>query len=257
MFYSSGRKTDALVIYGLGAPVVPDSGNLPDAPIILNFDTDLLVPDYIGYGRSGGRFTPKNCIRTFLLLYEQLTNGCIAHNYYENIQIKLKYKRIIFIGRSFGGTYLPLLPRFNNKIGELGIIYPAVDNKSCGSIEGEESNEDFMRSMREDGYHYLYRGILNPIWSKHLINEDGLSPMDNIPYLSDARLFIGHGKEDRVIHFSKSVNYFEKIKGFFPDRLAQFKLNLYPETGHTFETSNPACQDLLKWLNVKKLTSNS
>src|SRR3989344_7754265 len=77
VFYTvPGRKTKRIVVYGIGAPVPPDDGKLSDAATILNHDTDLFVPDYIGYGRSQGRFTPKNCVKTFLDLYKALSGGC-------------------------------------------------------------------------------------------------------------------------------------------------------------------------------------
>lgn len=243
-------KTDIAVVYGLGAPVVPDSGNLPDAPYILKYPVDLFVPDYIGYGRSGGVFTPKNCIKTFLLLHKWLKKGCLGINHYENLKLGLKYKRIIFIGRSFGGTYVPLLPRYNPEIQELGLIYPAVDNASCGSVSGEETNEDFMRAMKSDGYRYLYRGIHSPDWTKHLNNEDGLSPMDNIKHLKKAKLFIGHGKQDKCIHYSKSQIYYRKILQSFPDKNDRFVFKLYPDSGHEPKTSNKATVDFLKWLKL-------
>lgn len=181
-----------------------------------------------------------------------LEKGCIGLNHYENKRLKLFYPRIIFIGRSFGGSYVPLLPRFDKRIKELGLIYPAVDNKSCGSIKGEESNEDFIRAMKLDGYHHLYRGILSEGWKKHLNGEDGLLPIDNIDYLQSTRLFIGHGRKDRCIHYSKSVAYFQKIMERFPQRKNQFMLKLYPKTGHNPQTSNVAVKDFLNWLGVKE-----
>ena len=112
ILYTTGGKKKNVIIYGIGAPIPPDNGNLPDAPIILRYNADLFVPDYIGYGRSDGKFTPKNCINTFIFLFDAFSNGCTTKNYYENKSYWLKYKRVIFIGRSFGGTYIPLLPRF-------------------------------------------------------------------------------------------------------------------------------------------------
>jgi len=220
--YTRRKLSDTLVIYGIGAPITPDNGNLPDAEIIGRYSVDIFVPDYIGYGRSDGIFTPKNCIKTFLYLYDWFSVGCVGRNAYLDTKIRLKYKRIIIIGRSLGGTYVPLLPRFNNEINELAIFYPVVDSKSCGSVKGEETNADFLRSMKEDGYHHLYRGILEKNWLKHLENEDDLSPMDNIAYLEKAKLFVAHGKKDECINFSKSLIYFQKIVQKFPNKKNQF-----------------------------------
>lgn len=246
--YYTKKRSDAVIIYGIGAPISPDSGNLPDAPIILDKGVEIFVPDYIGYGRSDGVFTPRNCIKTFLELYDKLTDGCVGINFYSMEKVKLKYKRVLVVGRSLGGAYVPLLPRFNKEIKEMAILCPTVDQKAQGEHKGEESNEDFLRSMKKDGYYHLYRGILSKVWEKHLENEDGLSPMDNIKYLKEAKLFIGHGKKDKCIHYSKSVKYFEKIKSKFPDRKSQFVLKLYPTGDHGSSTTNPAIKDFIDWI---------
>lgn len=250
VYYTTGSLSQSLVVYGIGAPIPPDNGTLPDAPVILSRNLDLFVPDYLGYGRSGGVFTPLNCIKTFLELYKAFKEGCVGVNHYESTQLELKYQRIIFVGRSFGGTYVPLLPRFNKDIRELAVFCPVVDSKSCGSIGGEESNDDFLRSMKDDGYRYLYRGILDKKWQDHLENKDDLSPMDNIQYLKRAKLFIAHGEEDKCVHFSKSVAYYQKIIKTFPDKKDSFVLKLYPRGDHGPKTTNPAARDFLRWLKV-------
>lgn len=250
MHYSTKMYSDTLIIYAIGAPIPPDSGTLPDAPFLLRFGTDIFVPDYLGFSRSDGKFTPKNCINTFLLLFKAFKKGCLAKNAYEKLTIKLKYKRIIFIGRSFGGTFIPLLPRFNPGIKEIAIFAPVVDSKSCGSIKGEETNEDFLKSMKYDGYKHLYRGILDKVWIDNLENKDGLSPMDNVRYLENTKLFIAHGKRDKCVHYSKSKKYYEKILEVFPKRKKQFKLKLYSKGKHDFTTTNKASRDFLKWLNL-------
>lgn len=250
MYYSCGVKTDKIVVYGIGAPIPPDAGNLPDAPVIRSFGYDVFVPDYIGYGRSDGVFTPENCIKTFTLLFDQFTKGCQAKNSYAGKSRNFKYERIAMIGRSLGGTYVPILPRFDQRIKDLAIVCPVVDNKSCGSIPGEETNDDFMKAMSDDGYHYLYRGILDPLWTKHLNGEDDLSPLDNINSLSEARLFIGHGVKDSIVHYSKSLEYYEQIVKAFPDNKGQFKLQLYEEGRHDKTTTNPAVVDFLSWINT-------
>lgn len=252
IYYFTKKRSQTLVIYGSGAPVVPDNGTLSDSPFIMQYDCDLFVPDYIGFGRSDGVFTPKNCLKTFLTLFKCFTKGCYGYNSSLKEKFYLKYDRIIFIGRSLGGTYVPILPLFDNKITELGLIFPAVDNPSSGSIEGEETNEDFMRAMGSDGYKNLYRGILSRGWWRHLRGEDGLSPMDNISCLSNAKLFLGHGKKDKCIHYSKSQKYFDQIIQVFPKKRGHFKLMLYENGGHDQITSNRACHDILKWFGIKK-----
>lgn len=248
MYYRSGKMTDTLVIYGRGAPVAPDNGNLPEAVVLNEYSVDMLVPDYIGNGRSGGRFMPLNCIKTFLILFEQIQKGCIATNYYQKQKFRLKYRRIIFVGRSFGGTYVPLLPRYNPQITDLAVIFPAIDNPSCGSIPGEESNQDFMNAMLQDGYRYLYRGIGSQIWQDHLEGKDDLLPAMNIKYLKYCRIFIGHGKKDTLIHYSKSAKYFQLLQAKL--KKDQSTLVLYPQSGHDNQTAIDALRDCLDWFKV-------
>lgn len=243
------NPTKNLVVFGIGAPMVPDSGILPNAATILQHNADIFVPDYIGYGRSDGIFTPENCIETFVRLYRNFTDGSNASNSYNSVQTHLQYDRVIIAGRSFAGTYIPVLPRFEPAIKELGIFYPVVDSKNCGSEPGEETNEQFLKSMREDGYHHIYRGILDPKWTDHLENRDNLSPMDNMQYLKDTRLFIGHGKKDPVVSWKKSVRYYDLLVQTHPDKANQFMIHIYEEGGHDAATAVPATQDMLQWLD--------
>jgi len=250
MYYSNGKKHKTIIVYGIGAPLVPDSGQLPDAPIIMNYNVDLFVPDYFGYGRSEGRFTPKNCIKTFTYLFEKLKQGAYGVNCYAKKKRFFQYRRIIFIGKSLGGTYIPLLPRYNQQIKELALFCPVVDSKLCGSIKGEETNALFLKSMKKDGYHHLYRGINSSVWKKHLENNDDLSPMDNIKYLKDARLFIAHGKLDSCVHYSKSVAYYNKLIRWYGSG-HQYKIKLYPKGAHDKTTTNFAVKDFLDWILSK------
>jgi hypothetical protein len=249
-YYSCGQKTNTLIIYGIGGPTVPDSGRLADSEIILKKGIDIFVPDYLGFGRSDGKFSPLNCIKTLLICYEMFKNGCEAINFYQNKKIKLKYSQIIFIGKSLGGGYVPLLPKFNPEIKNLGLFCPAIDNKSAGQFKNEESNQDFLRTIELGGYHHLYRGISLSEWKRHLENEDGLAPVDNILALKKVKLFIAHGKKDTVINFSKSVKYYQAILTTFPEKTSEVKLKLYPKGDHGQSTTKLAIKDLLNWFNL-------
>lgn len=254
VFYTvPGRNTKRLVIYGIGAPLPPDDGNLSDASVILDYDTDLYVPDYIGYGRSEGIFTPMNCIETFLCLYDAFKKGCTAVCNYADLKKELQYDEIHFIGRSFGGTYVTLLPRFNKKITNICAIFPVVDWTNIGKSKGhpEETVEGFYKALVDDGYQYLYRGVLNPMWRKHFAGGDDLNPLENIKYLEHATVFIGHGKKDTNIYYGNSVNFYNKILKTFPNKKDQFTLKLYPYD-HSKKTSNSVVIDYFKKMKSKK-----
>lgn len=253
VYYPCGIKTATILVWAIGGPTVPDNGDLPAAPLILNREIDVFVPDYMGFGRSDGVFTPLNCINSLLSVYKYLTNGITGVCSYNMSKVYLKYKRVIFVGKSLGGAYVPLLPKFNKKIKEIGVFCGAVDQSEQGKVEGEETNEDFVRTIENGGYKYLYRGFIKnkKLWLGHLNDLDGLSPMDNIRYLKEAKLFIAHGKKDSVVHCSKAVKYYEAIKKNFPGSLKQFKIKLYQNGDHGVSTTNKATKDFLDWIKVK------
>lgn len=245
-FYTSDKQTNSIVIYAIGAPLTGDMGKLVTAPMLLSRGFDIFVPDYIGYCRSEGKFTPKNCIKTFLESYEYVRGGQ-AIDVRTGEKLRMSYKNVLFIGSSFGGAYVPLLPRFNPKIKNLAMLYPVTDYNLCGTMKGEESINDFMRSM-EYGYKYLYRGIMHPIWQKHFKNQDGLSPIDNLDFLKNAKVFIAHGKKDKCINYQQSLRYFDFLKKQHPQSIENYKLVIYPQGAHDKTTSIPAVRNLCQWL---------
>ena len=99
MFYHGKSRVRTLLVYGLGAPVVPDNGLLPEADVVMKYQADLFVPDYIGYGRSDGKFTPMGCINTFLNLYEGFAKGCVGKNYYSRKNFGTRPKFFLQEGR--------------------------------------------------------------------------------------------------------------------------------------------------------------
>lgn len=252
IYYSCGEKTDTVIVWAMGGPSVPDNGNLSGASIVLEKGIDIFVPDYIGFGRSDGEFTPMNCIKTLLNSYDLLTKGCTGICYYDMTKVKLKYKRVIFACKSLGGAYVPLLPRFNKNIKEIAIFCGALDQSEQGKVKGEETNEDFIRTIVQGGYKYLYRGFVEnkKLWEDHLYDKDDLSPMDNIEYLADSKVFIAHGKKDLCIDYSKAVNFYNKLLTTFPNKKKQFKLNLYKNGGHDSKTTKPGLRAFLKWIQV-------
>lgn len=253
MFYSvAGRKTDQVVIYGIGAPLPPDAGELSDAKVALTCGADVFVADYIGYGRSEGVFTPLNCVKTFSDIYDALKNGVEGRNNYESKTRYLKYKSIHCMGRSFGGIYVLLLPKINPAISNICSIFPVVDWKSLGKdkTHPEETVDGFLKAMTDDGYQYLYRGILKSEWKKHFHGDDDLNPIDNIGSLKNVRVFLGHGKQDFNIYYGNTEKFYKKLIEVFPKKTDQFKLKLYP-FGHSSQTSNLAVKDYFKWINSR------
>ncbi len=244
------RLTDNIAIFGIGVPRLPDNGTLDEAKTILNHDTDLFVPDYIGYGRSDGEFSPTNVINTFLTLYDCFKLGTQAKCSYLNLKKYLRYKNIYIIGRSFGASYALLLPKFNNEIKNICSIFPITNWSIVGKIPEEETVKNFYDAINKDGYKYLYRGILNKVWIKQFSGLDGLSPIENIKYLKNTKIFIGHGIKDKNINYNQSKDYFNKIQETFPDKKNQFVFKTY-QSGHDSKTSIKAIKDYFKFIDLK------
>lgn len=252
-FYNNGDRTNTIVVFAWGAPATMDNGRSQEAKTALQFKTDVFIPDYIGNGRSDGVFTPMNCVRTLLDLHDAFKEGCIGVNHGANIKKRLKYNRVIFIGESFGGRWIPLLPRFRPGARELGIFYGAVDVTKYGTIQPEESIADFFKAMRDDGYGHIYRGVLRKNWISHLANKDGLAPIHNIEHLKSAKVFIAHGSGDTDINVLRAKEYYERIVELLPNQAGKsIVLRIYEGKEHGIETAEPAIVDFLEWLRVER-----
>lgn len=247
IYSSKNYKSDTVVIYAIGAPIMPDFGNLPDAPLITSMSADVFAPDYYGYGRSDGTFTPSGCMQTLVDAHRFLQEGCKAKNTYDMQQTELHYRKVLFIGRSFGANFTALLPRYSPiPVESIALVSPCIDNKSQGSIPGEETNELFLESMERDGFHHVYRGILDPVWKDHLWGKDEYDAMEHVEHLGNTRVFIGHGKNDPVVHHSKSERYYKRLMERFPMQRNQYRFSQF-DGGHGSDTTTPASFHFLKW----------
>lgn len=252
-FYTRGtRRKRNIVIWGKGAPTVPDNGGMLFAPAVLARNCDLFVFDYIGNGRSEGAFTPMNCVRTFLVLFDAFSRGCTGTEYYSMKRFRLKYRRVIPAGHSFGGRFLPQLHRFDKRIKEIGIFSSAMDTAKYGDLgKPEEKVTDFNRVMKNAGYAHLYRGILSKEWQRHWANKDSLAPANCIKDVKEVKVFIAHGKKDLSINYVRSKEYYNRIAAMFPEKAGKtLVLKIYPGD-HGPKTTIPAVKDFLKWIKVK------
>lgn len=249
VLYKRPSKTNTIVILGKGAPSVPDNGGNPIADVAIANGSDVFIPDYIGNGRSEGRFTPMNCVRTFLVLYDGFVKGCTGTDYFNMRKMKLKYGRVIPAGTSFGGRFLPALHRFNNNIKEICILYSAMDVTKYGNLGvHEESHADFNRTMEKAGYRHLYRGIMSKEWERHWFNKDSIAPVNCIRNLKDVDVFMAHGMLDEDINYRRSVEYYNRITGMFPEKKGKTAvLELYKNGTHGPETGKLGLRDFFKW----------
>lgn len=65
-FYQSANPNGKLMVVAIGAPNLIDVGALRNASLLTDAGYDVLVPEYYGFCRSEGEFTPMNSIETLL-----------------------------------------------------------------------------------------------------------------------------------------------------------------------------------------------
>ena len=75
-----------------------------EAALLTTAGFDLIRPEYYGYARSDGLFSPKNCIQTVYDTIQICKQQVSVLSIYEDEQFILPvYEEIIIIGHSYGG----------------------------------------------------------------------------------------------------------------------------------------------------------
>ncbi len=244
-YYKSKIKTGTLIIVAIWAPNLMDIDSLRNADILTNAWYDVVTPEYYGFCRSLGRFTPKNSIKTLIDTKNFFTNW-VATDVYSWEKVKLKYKKFIFIGMSYGWWVVPLLPQFDKTINNIALFYPVIDyNSFWKRWVTEETVEDFLNSIKR-WFKKIYSWINLPIWTKHFQDKTDLIPINNIKYLKNTNIFLAHGTEDKSIYYKKTREYYEKLKNY------NIKWNyIYKEyiwLWHWTDTMRKASYDFVEWL---------
>ena len=146
-----------LAIYLWWAPSLPASMD-SEAKVLTKKWFDLVRPEYYGYGRSDGFFSPKNCIQTVYDTLQVFRGQWTILSVYENAELaEICYDEIILIGVSFGGWIASIVPKFDNQIKEVVLLYPWFGYDDMNQLwYPEESDEDFLRVLLV-WYKHLYR----------------------------------------------------------------------------------------------------
>ena len=248
-FYRAKNPLHKLIIVWIWAPNLVDVDNLRNAYILTDAWYDVIVPDYYGFCRSEGKFTPMNSIRTFLDT-KKFFSDWIATNVYTWENFKISYKDFIFLGLSYGWGAALLLPKFDKTIKKIWVFYPITNYTSLGKYWGkEETVEDFLNSINL-WFKKIYKWINLPVWEKHFEDKTNLIPLENIKYLKNTTLFLAHGTKDISICYEKTKEFYEKLKKLNPQ--GNYCCNLYENLWHGKETMIPATIDFIKRLDSHK-----
>src|SRR3990167_7002200 len=104
------KGNEAGVIFCAGGPFMGDNGMNPlFSEISKEHGISIIVPDYLGSGRSGKDiFDIKNSVETIAQCEEFLVGNKSFRNCWENTDEKLNLNEIFIVGHSWGGTMASL-----------------------------------------------------------------------------------------------------------------------------------------------------
>ncbi len=213
--YQNEKKADTVVIYAKGGPGLGDKGQNEGWPVARRFGYDLLIPDYIGFCRSDGEFSFRSCIETFYEC-EDFANGKLqATDAETGITFSVKYKNIILIGSSWGGSMVPFLEKYRKSgINTIGMIKPVTDWTSQGRTKDPEEDTVMTNKQVDLVWTHLYRGYHNSEWPEIFTNKHlpEFNPVDQTAMLAGKQVLVVHGTEDDVVNYKKTVKYYGELK---------------------------------------------
>jgi hypothetical protein len=244
-------KIKKAVIHAKGGPSLGDEGNSPLWEVAKKHQWALFVPDYIGYCRSAGTFSFRNCVYT-LYEAEDFLRGCKKGIIVETGKtIQLKCEEILLIGSSWGGAIVPFLEKYkHSKIKVVGLIKPVLDWKSQGRTNFPE--EDVIKTNRSivRGWLNIYRGYKKSEWPA--IFKKGLreyNPLDNLHLLKEKIIFLCHGEKDEVVNWRKSYSFYQALKRKYPKIKIFWKL--FKNQDHSSKMTAVGLGYILKKLSSK------
>ena len=200
------------MVYLSGAPTVP-SDKSQEALLVAKSWFDLISPDYYGYGRSDGFFSPKNCIQTAYDTLQTFRQQIPVISVYSPDELFLPcYDEIIILWASYGGWIATAMPKYDELIKEIVLLYPWFASEDTNTLwYPEEDDEMFLRQFLL-GYKSLYRfeDIVSPF--DGLISLWALNPRDDLSYLKDTKIFVWHGTADDVIRSGRSRQFVDNLR---------------------------------------------
>ena len=213
-YQKEGNTKLAIILWW--APELPSLSE-NEAKIIGKSWFDLVRPDYYGYGRSDGFFSPKNCIQTAYDTLQVFRDQWIILSVYEDEELAtVHYDEIVIIGLSFGSWIVSILPKFDDHIKEVVLLYPWLGYDDMNQLwYPEESDEEFLRLLLV-WYKNLYRFADGTDPYESMLEIDEFNSTINASHLENKKIFVWHGTGDDVIWSWRSKAFVEKLKEMNP-----------------------------------------
>lgn len=250
------RIKDKEIVYELVEP--PKDKNLKKGIIIFpgmpnqprNEDSDALAsegfyvlePRYIGSWESYGNFNIDNCIKT-VISAEKLFKKGFAIECWGNKKIEWDIDEIIILSSSFGSSIvLSILHRLNTK--KFICLAPLTNlNEHNKTKEIEEQDLKQLGEFIKRGFENAFRGFDLSDWNKFVEGKSNANPIKIIELLKNKKMFLAHGKEDPAIHYSRTQEYYDKIKDG-----NEVELKFYEGVGHGKQIKKASFRDVLDWI---------
>lgn len=213
--YHNSLGNTKLIIRCSGMPGLPDD-NDPAFSLLQKSWYDVVKPDYYGYARSGGLFTPSWCVQTVLDTAETFRQGRIF-DVWGNQELTVSYDEIVLVWSSFGGWVACMAPKFDATIKEVVLCYPWFPNQNFGQIwYAEETIEEYQRQCR-DWYTGVIRRWDESAWEQLYSWVGEFSILSECKHLKNVSLFLWHGTADECIHYSRTRDFCEQLKTLNPN----------------------------------------
>lgn len=200
-----------LVVWLGWAPGLPSPAH-DDAQILANWGFDLIRPDYYGHARSEGIFSPQNCIQTAYDTIQTFSERLSTISIYTPTEIiPSVYEEIVVVGSSFWGRVTAIMPKFDEKIKEIVLLYPRFAPDNANRLGNpEETDEDLIRqySLQKNIYRFAPEG--DPYDAFCQIN--GFNSEEDASHLSDTKIFVWHGSADDVVWCGRSRQLVDKLR---------------------------------------------
>lgn len=206
-----------LVIRLWWAPSLP-SDKQKEAAVLSKKGFDIVVPDYYGYGRSSGYFNVKNCIQTAYDTLQTFRQQIPVVSVYSPEELLLPYyDEIVIVWASYGWWIAAAMPKFDEQLKEIVLLYPALDRMNRNEHGYPEStDEDFLREYLL-GYKNVYtiQDGIDPYDA--LLWYDTMFSSSELWHLSETKVFVWHGSADDVIWCGRSRQLVDDLRQMNPD----------------------------------------
>jgi hypothetical protein len=227
--YFSKEWNTKLIIRSRGMPWLPSESD-ESWRFLQKSWYDVVAPDYYGYARSGGVFTPSWCVQTVVDTANTFRSGIILDVRW-NSELSVHYDEIVVVGSSFWWWVACMVPKFDTSIKEIVLLYPRFPRNDFATLwYKEETTEEYIRQCTL-WYSWLMR-FGDQEWWELLYNGEWTYAIEKeYEHLRDVSIFMGYGTADEIIHYSRTRDFYTQLQEWNPS--GEYSYVEYYGLGHS------------------------